>query len=85
MFPVKHFHHVLLVDLHHRAIRHCGCGEQAESLPCKATFSEEIPLVHNAYRGFLPALRHNGESYLSFLHIKNRVGRIALNKDRLLL
>jgi hypothetical protein len=62
-----------------------SCGEQAESLPCKATFSEEIALVQNAYRGFLPALRHNGESDLSFLYIKNSIGRIALNEDRLLL
>jgi hypothetical protein len=32
------------------------CCAQAETLPCKATFSEEIALVRNAYRGFLPAL-----------------------------
>src|SRR5439155_3764509 len=53
-------------------------------VPCKATFSEEIALVQNAYCGFLPALRHNGEFYLSFLYIKNSIGRVALNKDRLL-
>src|ERR1700737_5641781 len=64
---------------------HRSCGAQAERLPCKATFSEEIALVQNAYRGFLPVLRHNGESYLSFLYIKNSIGRIALNEDRLLL
>src|ERR1700687_4391777 len=85
VFAVKHFPHGLLLDLHHRAIGHCGCGEQTESLPCKATFPEEISLVQDAYRGFLPALRHNGESYVSFLYIKNSVRRIALNKDRLLL
>ena len=32
----------------------------------------------------LPALRHNGEFYLSFLYVKNSIGRVALNKDRLL-
>ena len=51
--------------------------------PSKATFSEEIALVQNAYRGFLPGLRHNGELYLSSLYIKNSVGRVALNKDLL--
>src|SRR5438094_7535329 len=84
VFPVKHFHHGLLIDSHHRAIGHCGCGAQAESLPSKATFSEEIALVQNAYGGFLPNRRHNGEFYLSFLYIKNSIGRVALNKDRLL-
>jgi hypothetical protein len=85
MFPVKHFHHVFLVDFHHIGIGHCGCREQAESLPCEAAFSEEIALVQNPYRGFLPALRHYGESYLSFLYIKNSVRWVTLNKDRLLL
>ena len=56
MFPVKHFHHGLLIDSHHGAIGHCSCGAHAEGLPCKATFSEEIALVQNAYCGFLPAL-----------------------------
>ena len=63
---MKHFHHGLLIDSHHRAIGHRGCGAQAKRLPCKATFSEEITLVQNACCGFLPALRHNCESYLSF-------------------
>jgi hypothetical protein len=69
VFPVKHFHHGLLVDFHHGAIGHCGCGAQAERLPRKATFSEKIALVQNAYCGFLPDLRHNGEFNLSFLNI----------------
>jgi hypothetical protein len=84
MFPVKDFYHGLLVDFHHGAIGHCGCGAQAEKLSCKATFSEEIVLVQNAYGGFLSDLRHNGEFYLSFLYIKNSTGRVALRKDRLL-
>src|SRR6202790_389623 len=85
MFPVEHFCHGLLVDFHHGAIGHCDCGAQAERLPCKATFSEEIALVQNANCGFLPDLRHNGEFYLSFLYIKNSIGGVALSKDRLLL
>jgi len=74
----------LLIDSHHRAIGHCGCGAQAARLPSKATFSEEIALVQNADCGFLPALRHNGELHFSCLYIKNSIGRVALNKDRLL-
>src|ERR1035441_5304209 len=85
VLPVKHFHHVRLIDSHHGAIGHCGCGAHAERLPCEATFSEEIALVQNACGGFFPALRHNGEFYFSFLYIKNSIGRVALNKDRLLL
>src|ERR1700730_1065658 len=84
MFPVKHFHHGLLIDSHHRAIGHCGCGAQAERLPYKATIFEKITLVQNAYCGFLPPPRHNGELHLSFLYVKNSIGRVALNKDPLL-
>jgi len=84
VFSVKHFCHGLLVDFHHGAIGHCGCGAQAERLPRKATFSEEIALVQNADCGFLPDLRHNGELYLSCLYIKNSIGRVALSKERLL-
>jgi hypothetical protein len=54
VFPMKHFHHRILVDSHYRAISHRGCAAQTESLPCKATFSEEIALAQNAYGGFLP-------------------------------
>jgi hypothetical protein len=72
VFPVKHFHHGLLVDSHHGAIGHCGCGTQTDRLPRKATFPEEIALVRNAYGGFLPDLRHNGEFYLPFLLYKKR-------------
>src|SRR5271168_1607707 len=82
---MKHFHHVLFGDLHHRAIAHGGCGEQAESLPRKAPFSEKIALVQNAYRGFLPDLRYNSEFHLSFLYIKNSIRRVALCKDHLLI
>src|ERR1700674_820671 len=84
VFPVGHPHQRLLIDSHHRAISHRGCGAQPERLPCKATFSEEVALVQNANCGFLPDLRHNGEFYLSFLSIKNSIGRVALSKDRLL-
>src|ERR1700730_5037512 len=72
MFPVKHFHHGLLIDSHHRAIGHCGCGAQAERLPYKATIFEKITLVQNAYCGFLPPPRHNGELHLSFLYVKKQ-------------
>ena len=51
---MKHFHHGLLADAHHRAIGYCGCGAQAERLASEATFSEEIALVQNADGGFLP-------------------------------
>src|SRR5882724_6869674 len=81
---MKHVHHRVLIDSHHRTVSQCVCAAQAKSLPSKATFSKEIALVQNAYGGFLPSLRYNGEFYLSFLYIKNSVGRVALNKDWLL-
>jgi hypothetical protein len=34
---------------------------------------------------FLPALRQNGEFYFSCLYMRDSIGLIALNKDRLLL
>src|SRR6202158_6307542 len=83
VLPVKHFHHGLLIDPHHRAIGQCGCGAHAEWLPCEATFSEESALVQDAYCGFLSDLRDNCEYYLSFLYVKNSIGRVALSKNRL--
>jgi len=77
-------HSGLLVNFHHGAICHCGCGAQAERLPCKATLPKEIATVQNADCGFLADLRHNGEFYLSFLYIENSIRRVALSKDRLL-
>jgi aspartate ammonia-lyase len=50
----------------------------------KATFTEEVALVQNGDGGFLPALRHDRESYLPGLNIKHGIGRVALNKDPLL-
>jgi hypothetical protein len=83
-FPVNHFHHGLLIDAHHGGIGHCGRGAHAEGLSHEATLPEEITLIQKADCGLLPGLRHGGEFYLSFLYIKNRIGRIALSKDRLL-
>ena len=83
MFPVKRFHHGLLIDSHHPAIGHRSCGAQAQRLPGKTTFSEEIALVEDADCGFLPGLRHNREFYLSFIYVKDSVRGIALNEDRL--
>ena len=67
VFFVKHSHHRLLFNSHQRTIGQFGCGTHAETLPCKASFSEEIALLQNAYCGLLPSLRQNGEFYLSFL------------------
>src|SRR5580658_6620892 len=53
--------------------------------PVRQPSPKKSPLFQNADCGFLPDLRHNGESYLSFLDIKNSIGRVALSKNGLLL
>ena len=58
--------------------RRSGC-------PVRQPSPKKSPLIQNPDCGFLPALRHNGESYLSFLYIKNSIRWVALNEDRLLL
>jgi hypothetical protein len=78
---VNHIHHGFLVDSHHSAIGHRGCGAHAAGLSYEAALPEEITLVQNAYCGFLPVSSHNDEFYFSLLHIENRIGRVALNKD----
>jgi hypothetical protein len=79
------------VRRHHRAIGHCGCGAaflsirtHAAGLSREATLPEEITVTQNAYCGFLSALCYDGEFHFSSLYVKNRIGRIALNKDCLL-
>jgi hypothetical protein len=38
--------------------------------PVRQPSPKKSPLVQNAYCGFLPDLRHNGEFYLSFLYLE---------------
>src|ERR1035438_1642361 len=78
-----HFHHGFLIDSHHGAIGYCACRAHAEGPPCEATFAEESTLIQNAYCGFLPARRYNGEFDFSFLDIEHGVSDIPLNKDPL--
>jgi hypothetical protein len=70
LFAVDYIHHGFLS----RSALPCNRSLQLRSTsgerPCEATFSEEIAPIQNAYRGFLPALRHNREFYFSFLNIK---------------
>ena len=80
-FSVNYIHHGFLLDAHYRAVGHRDRGAQAARLSCEGTVSEEITLVQNGYCGFLPAHRHNGESYLSLLYIENRISRVTLSKD----
>src|ERR1700719_3932225 len=70
-FPVNHFHHGFLIDVHHRAIGHCCCRAHAEGLPRKATFSKEIALSQNPYCGFFPAPGYHSEFYPPLLNVKN--------------
>jgi hypothetical protein len=74
-FPVNHFHHGFLIDLHHRAIGHCCCRAHAEGLPRKTTFSKEIALSQNPYCGFFLARGYNSEFYPPF---RPRLAAVAL-------
>src|SRR3981081_971248 len=78
MFAVKRKHHCLLIDSHEFAICHRGCRPHAYRLPCKAAFSEEVPGIQYAYRGFLAFRRDDGESNLALLDIEHRITRVPL-------
>ena len=56
--------------------RRRGCPVRQPSPKKSPSF--RMPMVAS-----FPLVRHNGESYLSFLYIKNSIGRVALRKDRL--
>ena len=51
--------------------------------PVRQLSPKKLPSFRMPYGGFLPGLRQNRESYLSFPYIKNGIGGVALSKDRL--
>jgi hypothetical protein len=85
MFAVQRLHHGLFVNAQEFAVRH-GCGRpHAQRLPGQAAFSEKLSLAQYAESSFPADLGYNRESNLALLDVKDRVSRISLREDRLVL
>jgi DNA-binding transcriptional LysR family regulator len=54
-------------------------------LPGQTSFSEELVRTQNCDDGFLALLRNDGDLRLAFLDIEDRIRRVSLGKDDLVL
>lgn len=82
---MEHAPHHGLVEPHYFALCHCPDRCNATGLTDQATFTQEIPVLVDCDHGFLATLGHNGDLALAVPDVKDRIGRIALSEDDLIL
>jgi len=54
-------------------------------LPGQTSFTEELVRTQNCDDGFLTLLRNDGDLHLAFLDVEDRIRRVSLGKDDLVL
>ena len=70
---------------HDDGVRHSRGCRYAQRLPGKTTFTKEVVHSKNCDDRFLASLRNDGDLHLAFLDVKDRVRRVSLRKDDLVL
>jgi hypothetical protein len=65
--------------------RHCRDRRYPQSLSGQTSFTEEVVRSKNCDDGFLALLRNDGDLHLAFLDIEDRIRRVSLCKDDLVL
>ena len=70
---------------HDDGVRHGRDRRDALRLPGKTSFTEEFVRSKNCDDGFLALLRNDGDLHLAFLDVEDRIGRVSLRKDDLVL
>ena len=81
---VDHADHGRFLQPHDLAFGHCGNRGYASRLSGQAPLTEEIAGSQHCDDGFFPLLGNNGNLHIALLDIENSIGRVPLNKDRLL-
>jgi hypothetical protein len=82
-FFVKRKNHEPLLDAHDLAVDHRGRGRISLQLAGQTPFAKEFVPPQNGDHGFLTVLGANGDLHLALLYVEHGVGRIALDKDRM--
>ena len=70
---------------HDDGFRHRRGRRHAQRLPGEASFAEEFVRSENCDDGFLALLGNDGDLHLAFLDVEDRIRRVALRKDGLVL
>jgi hypothetical protein len=72
-------------EAHDDRVRHRRDRRYAMRLPGETSFTEEIVRSKHCDDGFLALLRNDGELHLAALDVEDRVRRISLGEDGLVL
>ena len=83
--PLDHFDNRRLFQPRDDGIRQCLDGRDPQRLPGQAAFAEKIVRSEDRDDRFLALRGDDGELHLALLKVKNRVRRVALRKNDLVL
>src|SRR5450631_1414974 len=84
-FLMDHADNSRFLQSHDDGVRHRRDRRYALHLPSQTSFTEEFVRSKNCDDGFLTVLRNDGDLHLAFLDKEDRIRRISLGKDGLLL
>jgi hypothetical protein len=82
---MKQTDHDLFVDAHETGVFHAGRGCGTNGLSGEAGFPQKGPAFQNRDHCFLAFLGHDRELDLTLLDIEDRIRRVPLRKENLLL
>src|ERR1035438_206751 len=74
-----------LLSIRRRLQSVIATADHAQSLTGQRAFPKKISVAQDADRRFLARLGHDGQSDFALLNVEDRVGRISLGEDPLLL
>src|ERR1700730_13100402 len=84
-FPMDHADNSRFFQAGDDGVRHPRDRRYALRLPGKTSFTEEIVRSKHCDDGFLALLRNNGDLHLAALDVEDRIRRVSLGKDDLVL
>src|ERR1700730_972680 len=84
-FLMDHAENRRLLQACDDGFRHSRDRRYALRLPRKTSFTEEFVRSKNCDDGFLALLRNDGDLHLAFLDVEDRIRRVSLGKNDLVL
>jgi hypothetical protein len=84
-FLMDHADNSRFLQSHDDGFRHRQDRRYALRLPGQTSFPEEFVRFKNCDDGFLALLRNDGDLHLAFLDVEDRIRRVSLGKDGLVL
>ena len=84
-FLMEHAENHRFFQSHDDGVRHRRGCRYAQRLPGQTTFTKEFGRSKNPDDGFLALLRNDGDLHLALLDVEDRIRRVSLGKDDLVL